>query len=57
MEWERAPAIEVDAQVTLYAARDSWKLLDPAALDGPALEADASLGSPSNRFSAVPLVL
>jgi hypothetical protein len=38
------PAIEVDAQVTLYAARDGWKLLDPAAVDGPALEADASLG-------------
>lgn len=37
-------AIEVDAQVTLYAARDGWKLLDPAAVDGPALEADASLG-------------
>lgn len=38
------PAIEVDAQVTLYAARDGWKVLDPAALDEPALEADASLG-------------
>ncbi|HJP01362.1 MAG TPA: hypothetical protein QF764_06315 [Planctomycetota bacterium] len=38
------PAIEIDAQVTLYAARDGWELLDPAALDGPALVADASLG-------------
>lgn len=38
------PTIEVDAQVTLYAARDGWKVLDPAALDEPALEADASLG-------------